>query len=60
MTDLFGGQIQSMVADFNTGLPLPCDRNPALPDLPTLSKTVMPRRIGPDKRNQRQTAALCP
>jgi hypothetical protein len=59
MTDLFGGQIQSMVADFNTGVPLPRDRNPALLDLPALSKTVVPRWIRPDKRNQRPTAALC-
>jgi tripartite-type tricarboxylate transporter receptor subunit TctC len=54
MTDLLGGQIQIMVADFNTGLPqlkagkvnalavLTRDRNPALPDVPTLSETVMP------------------
>jgi tripartite-type tricarboxylate transporter receptor subunit TctC len=54
MTDLLGGQIQIMVADFNTGLPqlkagkvsalavLTRDRNPTLPDVPTLSETVMP------------------
>ena len=54
MTDLLGGQIQIMIADFNTGLPqlkagkvnalavLTRDRNPALPDVPTLSETVMP------------------
>jgi tripartite-type tricarboxylate transporter receptor subunit TctC len=54
MTDLLGGQIQIMVADFNTGLPqlkagkvnalavLTRDRNPALPNVPTLSETVMP------------------
>ena len=54
MTDLLGGQIQIMVADFNTGLPqvsadkirplavLTRDRNPALPDVPTLNETVMP------------------
>ena len=54
MTDLLGGQIQIMVADFNTGMPqlkagkvnalavLTRDRNPALPDVPTLSETVMP------------------
>ena len=54
MTDLLGGQIQIMVADFNTGLPqlkagkvnalavLTRDRNPALPDVPTLTETVMP------------------
>jgi tripartite-type tricarboxylate transporter receptor subunit TctC len=54
MTDLIGGQIQVMVPDFNTGIPqlkagkvtalavLTRDRNPALPDVPTLSETVMP------------------
>jgi tripartite-type tricarboxylate transporter receptor subunit TctC len=54
MTDLLASQIQIMVADFNTGLPqlkagkvdalavLTRDRNPALPDVPTLSETVMP------------------
>ena len=54
MTDLLGGQIQIMVADFNTGMPqlkagkvnalavLTRDRNPALPNVPTLSETVMP------------------
>jgi tripartite-type tricarboxylate transporter receptor subunit TctC len=54
MTDLLGGQIQVMVPDFNTGMPqlkagkvnalavLTRDRNPALPDVPTLSETVMP------------------
>ena len=54
MTDLLGGQIQIMIADFNTGMPqlkagkvnalavLTRDRNPALPDVPTLSETVMP------------------
>jgi tripartite-type tricarboxylate transporter receptor subunit TctC len=54
MTDLLGGQIQIMVADFNTGMPqlkagkvkalavLTRDRNPALPDVPTLHETVMP------------------
>jgi tripartite-type tricarboxylate transporter receptor subunit TctC len=54
MTDLLGGQIQIMIADFNTGIPqlkggkvkalavLTRDRNPALPDVPTLSETVMP------------------
>jgi tripartite-type tricarboxylate transporter receptor subunit TctC len=54
MTDLLGGQIQIMVADFNTGLPqlkagkvnalavLTRDRNPALPNVATLSETVMP------------------
>jgi tripartite-type tricarboxylate transporter receptor subunit TctC len=54
MTDLLGGQIQIMIADFNTGLPqvradkirplavLTRDRNPALPDVPTLNETVMP------------------
>jgi tripartite-type tricarboxylate transporter receptor subunit TctC len=54
MTDLLGGQIQIMVADFNNGMPqlkagkvkalavLTRDRHPALPDVPTLSETVMP------------------
>ena len=54
MTDLLGGQIQIMVADFNTGLPqlkagkvnalavLTRNRHPALPNVPTLSETVMP------------------
>jgi tripartite-type tricarboxylate transporter receptor subunit TctC len=54
MTDLLGGQIQIMIADFNTGIPqlkagkvnalavLTRDRNPALPDVPTLHETVMP------------------
>jgi tripartite-type tricarboxylate transporter receptor subunit TctC len=54
MTDLLGGQIQIMVADFNTGIPqlkagkvnalavLTRDRHPALPNVPTLSETVMP------------------
>jgi tripartite-type tricarboxylate transporter receptor subunit TctC len=54
MTDLIGGQIPIMVADFNTGLPqlkagkvkalavLTRERNPALPDVPTLHETVMP------------------
>jgi len=54
MTDLLGGQIQIMVADFNTGIPqlkagkvnalavLTRTRNSALPDVPTLSETVMP------------------
>ena len=54
MTDLLGGQIQIMIADFNTGMPqlkagkvnalavLTRDRNPALPDVPTLNETVMP------------------
>ncbi len=54
MTDLLAGQIQVMIADFNTGLPqlkagkvnalavLTRDRNPALPDVPTLNETVMP------------------
>ncbi len=44
MPDLFGGQIQT-VADFNTGLPLPRDRNPTLPDVPTFSEPAMPRWI---------------
>jgi tripartite-type tricarboxylate transporter receptor subunit TctC len=54
VTDLLGGQIQIMIADFNTGMTqlkagkvnalavLTRDRNPALPDVPTLSETVMP------------------
>jgi tripartite-type tricarboxylate transporter receptor subunit TctC len=54
MTDLIGGQIQIMVADFNTGMPqlkagkvnalavLTRTRHPSLPDVPTLSETVMP------------------
>jgi tripartite-type tricarboxylate transporter receptor subunit TctC len=54
MTDLLGGQIPIMVPDFNTGLPqlkagkvkalavLTRERNPALPDVPTLNETVMP------------------
>jgi len=54
VTDLLGGQIQIMIADFNTGMiqlkagkvsalaVLTRDRNPALPDVPTLSETVMP------------------
>jgi len=54
MTDLLANQIQIMIADFNTGLPqlkagkvkalavLTRDRNPALPDVPTLNETVMP------------------
>lgn len=54
MTDLLGGQIQIMIADFNTGIPqlkagkvnalavLTRERNSALPDVPTLSETVMP------------------
>jgi tripartite-type tricarboxylate transporter receptor subunit TctC len=54
MTDLLAHQIQIMVADFNTGLPqlkagkvnalavLTRDRSKTLPDVPTLSETVMP------------------
>ena len=54
MTDLLGGQIQIMVADLNAGMPqlkagkvnalavLTRARHPALPDVPTLSETVMP------------------
>jgi tripartite-type tricarboxylate transporter receptor subunit TctC len=54
MTDLLGGQIQIMIADFNTGIPqlkagkvkalavLTRERNPSLPDVPTLHETVMP------------------
>ena len=54
MTDLIAGHIPIMIADFNTGLPqlraqkvnalavLTRERNPALPDVPTLHETVMP------------------
>ena len=54
MIDLIGGQIPIMVANFNTGMPqlkagkvkalavLTRERNPALPDVPTLHQTVMP------------------
>ena len=54
MTDLLGGQVQIMVADFNTGIPqlnagkvnalavLTRDRHPSLPNVPTLNETVMP------------------
>jgi tripartite-type tricarboxylate transporter receptor subunit TctC len=54
LTDLIAGHIQVMIPDFNTGLgqvkaktirPLAVltkDRNPALPDVPTLAETVMP------------------
>jgi tripartite-type tricarboxylate transporter receptor subunit TctC len=54
MTDLIGGQIPIMIADFNTGMPqlkagkvkalavLTRERHPALPDVPTLHETVMP------------------
>jgi tripartite-type tricarboxylate transporter receptor subunit TctC len=54
MTDLLGGQIQIMIADFNTGIPqlkggkvnalavLTRNRHPNLPDVPTLNETVMP------------------
>ncbi|WP_229266572.1 tripartite tricarboxylate transporter substrate binding protein [Leptospira sp. severe_002] len=54
LTDLIAGHIQVMIPDFNTGLAqvsakairplavLTKDRNPALPDVPTLSETVMP------------------
>lgn len=54
LTDLIAGHIQVMIPDFNTGLgqvkaktirPLAVltrNRNPALPDVPTLSETVMP------------------
>ena len=54
MTDLLGGQIQIMIADFNTGIAqlkagkvnalavLTRERNPALPTVPTLHETVMP------------------
>jgi tripartite-type tricarboxylate transporter receptor subunit TctC len=54
LTDLIAGHIQVMIPDFNTGLGqikaktirplavLTANRNPALPDVPTLSETVMP------------------
>jgi tripartite-type tricarboxylate transporter receptor subunit TctC len=54
LTDLIAGHVQMMIPDYNTGLgqvrakairPLAVltkDRNPALPDVPTLSETVMP------------------
>jgi putative tricarboxylic transport membrane protein len=54
MTDLIAGHIQMMVADMNTGMPqvkagkirplavLTKERNPLLPDVPTLDETVMP------------------
>jgi tripartite-type tricarboxylate transporter receptor subunit TctC len=54
ITDLVAGHIGMMIADFNTGLPqlrsqkvralavLTKNRNPALPDVPTLHETVMP------------------
>jgi tripartite-type tricarboxylate transporter receptor subunit TctC len=54
MTDLLANQIQIMIADYNTGTPqlragkinalavLARDRHPRLPDVPTLSETVMP------------------
>ncbi len=54
MTDLLANQIQIMIADYNTGTPqlqagkvkalavLTRDRHPRLPDVPTLSETVMP------------------
>jgi tripartite-type tricarboxylate transporter receptor subunit TctC len=54
LTDLVAGHIQMMIPDFNTGLAqmkaktirplavLTANRNPALPDVPTLSETVMP------------------
>jgi tripartite-type tricarboxylate transporter receptor subunit TctC len=54
LTDLIAGHIQVMIPDFNTGLGqikaktirplavLTLNRNPALPDVPTLSETVMP------------------
>ena len=54
VTDLMAGHVQMGVPDFSTGLPLlkagkirplavlTKDRDPALPDLPTLDATVMP------------------
>jgi len=54
ITDLVAGHIPMAIPDFSTGLPqlnaqkvralavLTRERNPALPDVPTLSETVMP------------------
>jgi tripartite-type tricarboxylate transporter receptor subunit TctC len=54
VTDLVAGHIQMMIPDFTTGLPqvdtgkirplavLTKNRNPRLPDLPTLNETIMP------------------
>jgi tripartite-type tricarboxylate transporter receptor subunit TctC len=54
MIDLLAGHIPIMIADFNTGMPqlraqkvnalavLTRERNPALPNVPTLHETVMP------------------
>ena len=54
VTDLVAGHIQMMVPDFTTGMPqletdkiralavLTRNRNPRLPDLPTLHETIMP------------------
>jgi len=54
VTDLVAGHIPMAIPDFNTGLPqlnvqkvralavLTKERNPALPNVPTLSETVMP------------------
>jgi tripartite-type tricarboxylate transporter receptor subunit TctC len=54
VTDLVAGHIPMAIPDFNTGLPqlnaqkvralavLTKERNPTLPDVPTLSETVMP------------------
>lgn len=54
VTDLVAGHIPMAIPDFNTGLPqlnaqkvralavLTKERNPALPDVPSLSETVMP------------------
>ncbi|MEA2982986.1 MAG: hypothetical protein QOF09_4809 [Alphaproteobacteria bacterium] len=54
VTDLVAGHIQMMVPDFTTGLPqletdkiralavLTRNRNPRLPDVPTLHETIMP------------------
>jgi tripartite-type tricarboxylate transporter receptor subunit TctC len=54
ISDMIGGQIPIMIADFNTGMPqlkagkvkalavLTRERHPALPEVPTLHETVMP------------------
>jgi len=54
VTDLVAGHIQMMVPDFTTGMPqvetqkirplavLTRERNPRLPDVPTLDETIMP------------------
>jgi tripartite-type tricarboxylate transporter receptor subunit TctC len=54
VSDLVAGHIQMMIPDFTTGMPqvdthkirpvavLTRDRNPRLPDVPTLHETIMP------------------